>query len=48
MYGNMIQELSRLKSKYSAPEWDDNIPAQDLLELLDDYVLDITKDIIST
>lgn len=46
MYGLMIQELSRLKSKYSAPEWDDVLVAQQLLELLDDYILDITSDII--
>jgi len=46
MYGAMIQELSRLKSKYSAPEWDDVPVAQQLLELLDDYILDITSSII--
>ena len=43
----MIAELTRLKSKYSAPEWDKVPPAQDLLILLDDYILDITKDLIS-
>ena len=48
MYGTMIKELSRLKTKYAAPEWDDNIVAQQLLDLLDDYILDITKDIISS
>ena len=47
MYGKMIKELTRLKSKYTAPEWDDVRPAQDLLTLLDDFILDITKDLIN-
>ena len=47
MYGKMIAELTRLKSKYTAPEWDDVQPAQDLLILLDDFILDITKDLIN-
>jgi len=47
MYGKMIAELTRLKSKYSAPEWDSKQPAQDLLILLDDYILDITQDLIT-
>lgn len=45
MYQKMIDQLNRLKTKYSAPEWAVKATVQDLLIILDEYIVDISLQI---
>lgn len=46
MYQKMIDELNRLKTKYSAPEWVVKPIVQDLLSIIDEYIDDISLQIV--
>merc|ERR1712157_277934 len=43
----MISELTRLKTKYSGPEWISKQTAQHLISILNEYILDVTSEIES-
>lgn len=46
MYQKMLDELNRLKTKYSAPEWAVKPIVQDLLSIIDEYIDDISLQIV--
>jgi len=41
MHQKMIDQLNRLKTKYSASEWSGKATVQDLLSIIDEYITDI-------
>jgi len=41
----MVVELNRLINKYSSSLWDGNIVAQDLVEILNEYVIDVSAEL---
>lgn len=45
MLSEVIVELTRLKEKYSSPEWSNKQTAHDLVELLEEYIIDINVDL---